>query len=596
MRGSRNGIPTSLLAAIWLAECASAQAQSLPNEISRDAARILEQQHEQTRARAEDFDQQIQRPPSGQEPGGEVTRAAAGAGCVAIRRARLVGVTRYSDGTFRDVLTALAGDCVSINAVNDALHAITNRYIRDGYVTSRAFVRPQDLKEGVLTLTVIEGRVGNIEPVADHGTPPATSRGPAELAQVSAVRRGYGAGEIAGAFPIESGEVLNLRALEQGVDQLARMAKADPSIDIAPGETPGASTVLVKRKPTAGWLRPAASFNNDGSAATGRLQATATLDVDSLLGLADVWSFYFSRNVGPDSRRGNRAFGGFASLPRGWWALTLSGGVSDYHSVLSGNGLSFVSRGRSWNASAALDRMLHRDAKSKLSASVGLALLDTRNFIQGIALRTGTYRIVTGTVAAHWQRRLGTSLLTMNGAYARGLGILDAQTVVTASGGATGRFDLLSGDLGVQSHFAVGPTRLFNTALVRWQWGFDNLFPAQRFSLGGTSTVRGFRDDGISGRTGASLREQLACGIVDLAKGKAALETSLSGFVGFDIGAIRPDGRNVYERGVIQSGSFGIKAQARQFQAEVALALPLTAPSWVLHKRAELFANVRVLL
>lgn len=551
-------------------------AQSVPGAVDRDAQRIQEQQADAARERAQQFDQQQQRPPSGhptnpEQQGGDASTS----GCAAIREVRLVGVTRYRADDFAEQLALLKGSCTSISAINAALRAITNRYVADGYVTSRAFVGPQDLKGGILTITVIEGRLGGYK---------------------GAGLKPYRSSELGSAFPARAGEVLNLRALEQGVDQLARLGGGDPAIDIAPGDVPATSTVLVKRKPLGSWVRPAITVTNDGPASTGRLTGNASLDVDSPLGLADLWSLYYSRDLATDSLHGSHAYGGFVSVPHGWWTLSLVAGKSDYHSVLAGNGLSFVSNGESWNASATLDRMIRRDAKTKLSLSAGLALLDTKNFIQGIQLRTGSYRIVSARVDAHWQRRLGASLVAGNFGYVRGLGLLGANAPDSGVGGPTGQFNLVSADTSLQSRFAVGPTKFTNALVLRGQWGFDNLFPAQRFSLGGTSSVRGFRDDGISGRTGLSLREQLGFGIVDLAKHSQHLATSISGYFAYDFGAVRPNAYSPYERGLIQSGTIGVKAQSRHFTADLALSLPITAPDFVRHKSSEVLASLRVML
>ncbi|USI73481.1 ShlB/FhaC/HecB family hemolysin secretion/activation protein [Sphingomonas morindae] len=552
---------------------ASAQ---LAGPADRDAERILEQQQQQARDRAEQFEQSRRRPPHGDEARAPEPASPESGGCAAIREVRLAGGGRYPVDGFATVLAPLRGSCIGIGAIDAALRAITDRYVRDGFVTSRAVVGPQDLKSGILTIFLVEGRVGGVE---------ASGEG-----------KRYGRGELAAAFPVGRGDRLSLRALEQGVDQLARMAKGDPKIDIAPGDAPGTSRVLVHRQPLSRWIRPAILINNDGPASTGRWQTSASLDLDSPLGLADSWSFYYQGAASKDRTRRARAYGGFAALPRGWWTLTLSAGFSSYQSVLAGNGLRFATHGRTSSGSAAIDRMLFRDARNKLSLSLGLSLLDTRNFVQGIALRTSSYRVVSAAADLRWQRRLAKTQLSLAGGYDQGLGVLGAHSVDTGPGGATGRYHRLTFDAAVQSPFALGPTRLSNTVLLRGQWAFDAVFPATRFSLGGSATVRGFRDDGISGRSGAAIREQLGFGIVDLAKAQPALATSVSGYFAYDLGAIVPAGGDPFERGLLQSGSAGLMIRGRHLQAELTLAVPVTAPAWVRHPRALFSSSIRILL
>ena len=197
-------------------------------------------------------------------------------------------MTRYRADDFADVLASLKGDCVGVAAIDAALRAISNRYVDDGYVTSRAFVGPQDLARGVLTITVIEGRVDAIRSEGATGKEAPTPE------RQSAP---YGRAELIQAFPIRAGALLDLRALEQGVDQLARMAKAEPFIDIEPGAGPGASAIVIRRRTLNAALRPGIAINNDGAANTGRWQGVFSLDADSPLGIADVWSVYYQRNL-----------------------------------------------------------------------------------------------------------------------------------------------------------------------------------------------------------------------------------------------------------------------------------------------------------
>lgn len=545
-------------------------------QIDREAQRIQEQQQQQARDRAEQFDRSQSRAPTGKEVRSPDTAGPDGGGCAAIKSVRLVGASRYPLKSFSAILDPLRGSCVGIAAIDAGLRAITDRYVHDGFVTTRAFVGPQDLKSGALTITVIEGQVGGFKGAGDG--------------------RSYGTGEMEAAFPARPGDRLNLRALEQGVDQLARLAKGDPKIDIAPGDVPGTSLVLVDRQPLSRWIRPSITINDQGAANTGRWQASAGLEIDSLLGVADSWSLYYQGNASPDRERRAYAYGGFLSLPQGWWTVSMSAGASGYRSVLEGNGLRFTASGRTLTGSATLDRMVFRDAQTKLSLSAGLSLLDTRNLVHGITLRSGSYRIVTGDVGIRWQRRVAKTQLSVSGSYDQGLGALGAHTVDTGPGGATGRFHRLRLDTMAQTPFEIGKSRMTNVFVLRGQWSLDNVFPADRFSLGGPSTVRGFRDDGISGRTGIAFRDQLGIGLIDLGKAYPELATAVSAYLAYDVGAIRPVRGDPFERGSLQSLSAGLMARGRHVQAEFTLAVPLSAPVWVRHSPTLFSTNIRITL
>ncbi|TID27109.1 peptide transporter, partial [Avibacterium paragallinarum] len=50
--------------------------------------------------------------------------------------------------------------CIGSQGINVLLRRIQNRLIDFGYITTRVVVEPQDLRSGMLILTVIPGRVG----------------------------------------------------------------------------------------------------------------------------------------------------------------------------------------------------------------------------------------------------------------------------------------------------------------------------------------------------------------------------------------------------------------------------------------------------
>jgi len=56
------------------------------------------------------------------------------------------------------------------------LRRIQNRLIEQGYVTTRVVAEPQDLRTGILKLTVIPGKVGHIQ-LRDQSVTPFATRG-----------------------------------------------------------------------------------------------------------------------------------------------------------------------------------------------------------------------------------------------------------------------------------------------------------------------------------------------------------------------------------------------------------------------------------
>lgn len=115
------------------------------------------------------------------------------------------------------------GRCLTLEHINRLVHETTNAYLQRGYVTSQAWLQEQDISRGVLTVSVSEGR---IESITQNGE------------QTPALKM---------AFPGLVGDVLNLRDIEQGMEQLNRLPSQQVTIDIQPGEQPGFSKVVLLR-------------------------------------------------------------------------------------------------------------------------------------------------------------------------------------------------------------------------------------------------------------------------------------------------------------------------------------------------------------
>lgn len=547
-------------------------AQSSIDPLVREAQRIEDREIQRQVEREERFRNEQLSPPSGAEVPIVESSDGGDGRCVAIKSVSLKGLTLYEEKDFAETIKNLVGDCIGVSLIDEALRTITNRYIADGFVTSRAVVGPQDLGSGILEILVVEGI----------------------LASIRSNEGGYANGPLRVAFGGLQGGNLNLRQIEQGVDQLARLASYEPSIDIEPGAQPGSSNLMVMRKHIGREWRPSLSLDNDGSAATGRYQVTAGLDLDDAFGFADYWSFYYARDLKNDPAVGNVSVGGFVSVPYGWWTLTLSGGKFRYTSILSGNDQSFASAGESWNSSVSLENMVYRNADTKFSLNWVLALQDTENSIQGIRLSSSSYRQVTGSLNFRLQKRLADALVGIDLGIARGINILGANSADTGPDGATIKARRLTAAFTYQSKMSAWDQAFDYSVILRGQAALDPAFSSGRFSLGGSSTVRGFRDDGISGRYGLFLRQQIGFPLFAFFRGHREAQSSVSGFAGYDAGIIIPHNGDRFERGQLHASVIGLRLANRFVQAELTASAPVHAPKFITGRRAEIATSVRL--
>src|SRR5690606_11110807 len=84
-------------------------------------------------------------------------------------------------------------------------------------------------------------------------------------------------------FPGESGRILNLRDIEQTLDQMNRLSRYNATVQMLPGTRPGFSLVDIQTRAGV-WWRGELGYSNSGQDSTGKEQLSVTLVAEDLLG------------------------------------------------------------------------------------------------------------------------------------------------------------------------------------------------------------------------------------------------------------------------------------------------------------------------
>ncbi len=170
-------------------------------------------------------------------------------------------------------LDQYAGICIGRDGLNMIVRRLAAQILGRGYTTTRVAVPEQDLSSGTLRLSLIPGVIRQIR-FADDSL----------------------RGMWQSAFPSRPGDLLNIRDLELGLEQMKRVPSQDVEMQIVPGEMPGESDVVISVKRAKAW-RVVASLDDSGSKGTGRLQGNLSLGIDNPLGPNDL----FNVGVGHDA-------------------------------------------------------------------------------------------------------------------------------------------------------------------------------------------------------------------------------------------------------------------------------------------------------
>ncbi len=95
-------------------------------------------------------------------PEGEVTFPEV-PGTVVVEQFLFEGNTAFSDEKLAEVTAPFRGRSIGFSELLGARSAITELYVREGYITSGAFIPPQSLDSGIVTIQIVEGELEGLE-------------------------------------------------------------------------------------------------------------------------------------------------------------------------------------------------------------------------------------------------------------------------------------------------------------------------------------------------------------------------------------------------------------------------------------------------
>ncbi|TCP94917.1 hemolysin activation/secretion protein [Cricetibacter osteomyelitidis] len=396
--------------------------------------------------------------------------------------------------------------CFGGEGLGVLMKQIQNNIIERGYVTTRVVAGEQDLTQGVFHLTVIPGKVRHTI-VADASRVPWFSKLTAKTATT-----------------FSQGDVLNVRDIEQSLENLKRVPTADANIEILPSENSeqvGESDIKItyqQRFP----FRLNLSLDDSGSKSTGKWQGSAVLSWDNLFSANDLFygSFTHSlkRHTDDDGRRATQNYGFNYSIPFGYWTLSASLYKTRYHQeVFAAFNNSYIYAGRSEYTNVNLAYLLYRDAVRKTTVSGGFWSRHSQNYIDDAEIDVQRRRM------AGWQLNLShieyidTATLKLSGGFKWGTGARRAMSAPEErEGKGTSRPQIFTVAIEFNYPFNIGNQPwVFNTDWSA-QWNKTALIQQDRFSIGGRYTVRGF--DGeltLSGERGWLWRNELSWNVAN---------------------------------------------------------------------------------
>ena len=401
---------------------------------------------------------------------------------------------------------------VTVSDITNIRNAFQRKLLDKGFVTSQVYIPEQNLNAGTLQFMVMPGRVEDIR----YST--SSAHGPWRTA-----------------FPVRPGDILNIRDVEQGLEQMKRVSSQSVTMQLHPGTSVGTSIIeltIKQDKPVHGSI----SIDNSGLESTGVYQGSFTSSFDQVFRANDTFTMSLSGDLsGSGSIKGTRAASLNYVIPHGKDTFSVSFSKSRYHQTIQSNPYDFTYSGKSTTMKAKWNHVWSRTQREKRAFDISISTRHNHRFINDMEIPVQALRTTSMEFGISNRKYIGNATLYSRLGFQWGIGALGAQPEHKASvamGGPTSRYHMWLVDVDYRKPFIMGHRPASFTSSFHGQWvqGGKRLYSVDTINIGNRYSIYGF--DGeytLMGDSGWYVRNEVSSVI-------PRLNTEV--YLGLDVGAV----------------------------------------------------------
>ena len=449
----------------------------------------------------------------------------------------------------RHIARDYEGHELSLKEINEAVGKMNHELMQRGFSTSRVVIPEQNLSEGMLRLVLQIGRIHAVRFAEDSDTLYTYNL-----------------------FPFREGDVLNVRDIEQGIEQAKRLPSQDISVQLLPSDQPQRTDVVLTVKRGKNFYGTI-SVDDSGLEDTGKLQWYTSVGVDQIFQRNDILRVGMNLDGAQDGyAKGTRGHNISYTIPYGAHTFTFSYQRSKYHQTVESRPYDFISAGDTNISTFSWDVVLHRSSSMKTSMDIRLKKRNSHSFINDVELPIQAMHQTSMEIGFAERLYLQRNTLYFRLAHRFGLGWLGAQKEKPYADAPKTLYRMWLLDVDFVHPFTFGHRPATFTTSFHVQWTMDDmrLYGVDMISMGNRYTVRGFDGETtLMGTNGWYLRNELS---TRFPKQTAEL------YLGLDVGAVYGYGTEVYNGHAIAGAAIGLRGAADTLSYDVFAAAPIIKP------------------
>jgi len=486
------------------------------------------------------------------------------------------GVTQLTPWRVAQLKKDYINRSLSIADINGLVKAITNTYIKKGFVTTRAYIPEQNLKKGHLLLDVKEGYVETIKVVDEKDNSLACKL----------------------TFPFIVGKVLNIRDIEQGLKQINRLEGYRASLNLLPSKTQlGYSVIAItKRKIPKKSLR--IQYDNTALKPFKLYPNSLSWTLNNRLGIHDSTTIRFSQYNGDTAQNNNSQFLSW-SVPFGYmlWSATYSRFeyMNLYKAYLGTQKISGVTETKSLR--------VHYDFPFRrlglFALNTGVSVSNPKNYQEDYLKRNSSRKTAVVDVGMTHRFSFSTGFFNTGLTYTHGMDAWGAyrDPATLRERDPRAQFDKVAMEATFQHHETIGTVPVRIQTQLRGQYARCALHTVQQISIGDLYSVRGYRGQSIIGDDGLIVRNDVSAPLTAMLPfgwlQKRAHSTRF--YLGADVGYVwskSPVANANRGKGGLAGVGIGITHNRPGMRVDVLYSVPVRATSFVAKTSGEFYMTV----
>ena len=470
--------------------------------------------------------------------------------CFQIKQTELEGADALPHWLpLQKIANGAVGYCLGAKGINLLMSTLQNRLVDHGYVTTRVLAPSQDLKSGILRLVVIPGVVRHVRLTPDSD----------DYIQLYS------------SFPAHEGSLLDLRDIEQGLENMQRLPGVQADMEIVPGEQPGESDILITRKQDKYW-RLGFSLDDSGTRSTGRYLGGITFSLDNPFSLSDLLYVSATHNFPHYGGKGSKNYTAHYSVPFGYWQFSVTASDYDYHQTVAGAVEDYQYSGESQNLGMQLSRVLHRNGTQKTVLTYDVQARRSRNYINDTEIQVQRRQTAAWRLGLQHRHYISQATLDAGVSWQRGTRWFGAQPAPEEIfGEATALSKILQMNASFNLPFTLAEQPFSYSFRYQRQLSNTPLTPQEQFAIGNRWTVRGFDGERtLNASNGWYIRN-------DLAWRTPLPEQEL--YLGMDYGEVGGAGSEYLVGRHLAGGVVGLRGQLFSTDYDVFIGRPFSKPA-----------------